>query len=36
LPFGGGGTKRVPEKNFTKAGIHPGTILFIVFDKILL
>jgi hypothetical protein len=36
LPFWGGGTERAPERFFAKAGIQPGTIVFIVFDKILL
>jgi len=36
LPFGGGETKRAPGRFFAKAGIQPGTIVFIIFDYILL
>jgi len=34
LPFGRGGTKRAPERFLAKAGIQPGTNVFIVFDKV--
>ena len=36
LPLRRGGTLRAPERFFEKAGIQPGTSVFIVFDKILL